>query len=76
MTTFAPNRIQSRKLRELDERTRRAWTAYREGLRSLEGEEYDDAERRSWDRLQRKLAEVEGERSELVGSAAVPPANA
>jgi len=52
-------------LSELDERTQRAWKAYRDSLRDLSGRDYDDAEHRSWERLQRKLAQVEDERSEL-----------
>jgi hypothetical protein len=61
-----------RRLRDLDERTARAWSAYQESLRNLEGSEYDEAETRCWDRLQRKLREVERQRAELVGD--VPPA--
>ena len=67
MFTAALNRIQARKLKELDERTARAWGAYRDSLRELAGEEYDAAERRSWDRLQRKLKELDGQRAEVVG---------
>jgi hypothetical protein len=70
MTTATPNRIQARKLKELDERTARAWGAYRDSLRDLAGEEYDDAERRSWDRLQRKLKELSDERAEVVADGA------
>lgn len=69
MPTATPNRIQARKLKELDERTARAWGAYRDSLRELQGEEYDAAERRSWDRLQRKLKELENQRAEVVGDA-------
>jgi hypothetical protein len=67
MPTFTPNRIQARKLKELDERRTRAWGAYRDSLRELQGRDYDDAERRSWDRLQRKLKELEEQRAEVVG---------
>ena len=56
-----------RRLRDLDERTARAWSAYQESLRDLEGVEYDEAESRCWERLQRKLREVERQRAELVG---------
>jgi hypothetical protein len=69
MPTVTPNRIQARKLKELDERTTRAWGAYRDSVRELEGQEYDDAEQRSWDRLQRKLKELSDERAEVVGDA-------
>ena len=65
MTISAPKRDESEKRTELDERTRRAWTTYRDSLRDLSGQDYDDAERRSWDRLQRKLTELEGERAQL-----------
>ena len=52
MPTSPPNRIQARKLKELDERTARAWGAYRDSLRELAGRDYDDAEDRSWELLQ------------------------
>jgi len=64
--TFTPNRIQARKLKELDERRTRAWVAYRDSLRELQGRDYEDAERRSWDRLQRKLKELDEQRAEVV----------
>jgi hypothetical protein len=64
MNISAPRRDESR-LSELDERTQRAWTAYRESLRDLSGRDYDEAEHRSWERLQRKLAQVEDERMAL-----------
>jgi len=64
MNISAPRRDDSR-MDELDERTQRAWTAYRESLRDLSGRDYDEAEHRSWERLQRKLAEVEDERTAL-----------
>ena len=64
MNISAPRRDESR-LNELDERTQRAWTAYRDSLRDLSGRDYDEAEHRSWDRLQRKLAQVKDERTAL-----------
>ena len=64
MNISAPRRDESR-LNELDERTHRAWKAYRDSLRDLSGREYDEAEHRSWERLQRKLAQVEDERTAL-----------
>jgi hypothetical protein len=64
--TFTPNRIQARQLKELDERRTRAWGAYRDSLRELQGRDYEDAERRSWDRLQRKLKELDEQRAEVV----------
>jgi uncharacterized protein YecT (DUF1311 family) len=64
MNISAPRRDES-KMDELDERTQRAWTAYRDSLRDLSGSDYDEAEHRQWERLQRKLAEVEDERTAL-----------
>jgi hypothetical protein len=73
VTTFTPNRIQARKLKELDERRARAWSAYRDALRDLEGRDYEDAEHRSWERLQRKLRELDEQRAEVVGSPGEAP---
>ena len=50
MTTFTPHDS------TLDERTRKAWSAYREDLAELQGRAYDAAEAESWDRLQEQLA--------------------
>jgi len=66
MPTFTPNRIQARKLKELDDRTARAWGAYRDSLRDLACRDYDDAEDRSWERRQRKLHELDAQRAEVV----------
>jgi hypothetical protein len=65
MTISAPRRDENGRNHELDERTRRAWTTYRDSLRNLTGRDYDDAEHRSWERLQRKLKQVEDERAAL-----------
>jgi hypothetical protein len=54
-----------RRHRELEDRKRRAWTAYSESLRELEGREYEEAEHRSWQRLQRRLDELDGQSAEL-----------
>jgi hypothetical protein len=59
MTTFAPN------LDTLDERTREAWSAYRDELAGLSGRPYDDAEAESWDRLQEALRAIEADRAAL-----------
>ena len=67
-TALDPNA--RRRLRDLDERTARAWGAYQESLRGLEGAEYQEAETRCWERLQRKLREVERQRAELMAHAA------
>jgi hypothetical protein len=66
MTTTAPDRELVRQLHALEERTRRAWSAYRESLRGLEGRDYEEAEARCWERLRRRLADVEQRRAELL----------
>ena len=65
MTTSISDRDRDRRLREIDERAQRAWGAYRESVRDLEGRDYEDAEDRSWGRLQRKLAELDEQRAEI-----------
>lgn len=70
MTISAPRRDESGKRNELYERTKRAWSVYRESLRDLSGRDYDDVEHRSWERLQRKLRQLESERAELTGHGA------
>jgi hypothetical protein len=67
LTTIADH-DRERRLRELQDRTRRAWGVYSESLRELQGKDYEDAEHRSWERLQRKLRELELQRDELTGS--------
>jgi hypothetical protein len=57
MTTFAPNQD------TLDERTREAWSAYRDELAELQGREYDAAETDSWERLQDALRTIEADRA-------------
>ncbi len=63
MTTTAPD---LQKLRELDDGTRRAWTAYNERLRDLDGEAYERAESDSWTELQRELRSLERRRASLA----------
>jgi hypothetical protein len=63
VTTTAPD---LQKLRELDDGTRRAWTAYNERLRDLDGEEYERAESDSWTELQRELRNLERRRASLT----------
>jgi hypothetical protein len=75
MTTFAPNQETEHRLEELEERTRAAWSAYRESLRDLQGPEYTDAEDASWEVLQRTLRHLQEERAELT-AAPSPPADA
>jgi hypothetical protein len=57
--------VDTEKLRELDDDTRRAWRAYSERIRELTGPEYDEAETESWDALQRELVRVDRERRRL-----------
>jgi hypothetical protein len=68
VTTTAPD---LEKLRELDDGTRRAWTAYTERLRDLAGEEYELAESDSWSELQRELERLEHRRASLTQSSTV-----
>jgi hypothetical protein len=68
VTTTAPD---AKQLRELDDGTRRAWTAYTERLRDLAGEEYEQAENDSWAELQRELARLERRRASLTHRAPV-----
>ncbi len=63
MTTTAPD---LQKLRELDDGTRRAWTAYNDRVRDLDGEEYERAESDSWTELQRELRTLERRRASLT----------
>lgn len=63
MTTTAPD---LQKLRELDDGTRRAWMAYNERVRDLDGEEYERAESDSWTELQRELRTLERRRASLT----------
>jgi hypothetical protein len=53
------------KSRELDADTRRAWNAYSERLRELDGEEYEHAEQESWTKLQGELRRLERRRRTL-----------
>jgi hypothetical protein len=62
VTTFAPD---TEKLRELDDRTRRAWSAYRRRVKDLTGAEYERVEGESWDELQSELDRVERRRRAL-----------
>ena len=63
VTTTAPDLAQ---LRELDDGTRRAWMAYTERLRDLDGEEYERAEDESWAELQTELRRLERRRASLM----------
>jgi hypothetical protein len=67
MPTFITDQ-QARKLADIEERTRQAWSAYNESLRDLEGRDYEEAEDASWGRLQKRLKQLEDERA-LVGGA-------
>ena len=63
MTATAPD---LKKLRELDEGTRRAWITYNERLRDLVGDEYERVESDSWTELQRELRRLERRRASLT----------
>lgn len=65
MTTTAPDLAQ---LRELDDGTRRAWTAYNDRLRDLDGEEYERTEAESWTELQAELRRLARRRATLLAS--------
>jgi hypothetical protein len=65
VTTTAPDLAQ---LRELDDGTRRAWTAYNDRLRDLDGEEYERAEPESWTELQAELRRLARRRATLLAS--------
>ncbi len=56
------------KLRELDARTRRAWSVYSERLRELTGDEYERVENESWAELQSELRRLERRRRTLTQS--------
>jgi hypothetical protein len=65
VTTTAPDLAQ---LRELDDGTRRAWTAYNDRLRDLDGEVYERAEAESWTELQAELRRLARRRATLLAS--------
>jgi hypothetical protein len=52
--------------RELDDGMRRAWMAYTERLRDLEGDAYERAENDSWTELQTELQGLELRRASLT----------
>jgi hypothetical protein len=54
MTTTAPQPEAT----ATDERTRVAWTVYRDSLRDLSGRDYEEAEREAWEALQRELRSI------------------
>lgn len=58
------------KLRELDAVTRRAWMAYSERVRDLQGEEYERVEQESWAELQNELRRLERRRQLLAYTSA------
>jgi hypothetical protein len=66
MTTYISDQ-RARKLADIDERTKQAWTRYSDSLRDLGGREYEEAEDESWSRLQRKLKELDDERQLVEG---------
>jgi cell division septum initiation protein DivIVA len=66
MTAVAPD---IERLRELDDDTRQAWSAYNDRLRDLTGDEYEGAESESWTELQAELSRVERQREEIAAGA-------
>jgi hypothetical protein len=66
MTTIA---LDADQLRQLEEDTRQAWTAYSDRLRDLPAEEYEVAENASWDQLQVELRRLEQRQRALERSA-------
>jgi hypothetical protein len=66
MTTIA---VDAEKLRQLDEDTRQAWTAYSDQLRDVSAAEYELVESASWDQLQLELRRLEQRRRALERSA-------
>jgi hypothetical protein len=66
VTAFAPD---IEKLRELDDGTRLAWTAYRERVRALTGDAYERAEAEAWDELQVELRRLDRRRRSLQRTA-------
>ncbi|HWC87889.1 MAG TPA: hypothetical protein VG388_15255 [Solirubrobacteraceae bacterium] len=66
MTTIA---LDADQLRQLDDETRQAWTAYSDRLRDLTAEEYELIESESWDQLQLELRRLDQRRRALERSA-------
>jgi hypothetical protein len=66
VTAIAPD---PKRLSELDDDRRQAWSAYQDRLRKLSGEEYELAERESWDELQNELSRLDEDRKSLTGAA-------
>jgi hypothetical protein len=63
VTTIAPD---AEKLRAIDEDTRRAWNAYNERLRELNGDAYERTEDECWSALQSELGRLERRRRLLT----------
>jgi hypothetical protein len=67
MTTYISDQ-QTRKLADIEERTRQAWVSYNESLRDLQGRDYEEAEDQSWGRLQKRLRQLDDERALVEGA--------
>ncbi|HZO37178.1 MAG TPA: hypothetical protein VFB41_09935 [Solirubrobacteraceae bacterium] len=65
MTIYAPDDTE-RRLGELAEREREAWSIYLDDLRGLVGRRYEDVEVDAWDELQRELRALASERTRLM----------
>ena len=67
MTTYISDQ-QTRRLAEIESRTRQAWAEYNDELRDLQGKDYEEAEDKSWDRLQTTLKQLDDERQLVEGT--------
>ena len=65
MTSIAAD---TEELRQLEEDTRQAWSAYSERLRDVSPDEYELAESASWDELQAELRRLEQRRRAVARS--------
>jgi hypothetical protein len=65
LETVAPNTDIAVLLAELDDRVRRAWSAYKDHLADLDGPAYAAAEPEVWATLESALADIAADRAEL-----------
>ena len=56
MTASAPKQENPHERQDAESK---AWVAYRDDLRDLDGREYEEAEQGSWERLQARLREID-----------------
>ena len=67
MTTYLSDQ-QTRRLADIESRTREAWADYSQELRELEGRDYEEAEDKAWNRLQKRLKQLDDERQLVEGT--------